>query len=138
MSDVREGLHNQTATGGAANNRPAGTIIDADRGASKVYTDPLPDFSGDAIDFEDWERKVGATIKQTAYKGFLDAAATPGNVVEEARSKELFNMILSCVACGHALNTVERSRMMQVEPNADIAHGKLSRTGTLIQLRRTE
>ena len=73
-----------------------------------MNTDPLPDFSGDAIDFEDWERKAGATNKQTVYKGFLDAAATLGNVVEEVRSKELFNMILSCVAGGHALNTIKK------------------------------
>ena len=104
ISDVQEGLHNHIATGGTVNNRPSGVTVDANRGAPKVNTDPLLDFSGDAIDFEDWERKAGATIKQTAYKGFLDAAATPGNVVEEARSKELFNMILSCVAGGHALN----------------------------------
>ena len=36
--------------------------------------------------------------------------ATVGDVVEEARSKELYNMILSSVAEGHALNTIEKAR----------------------------
>ena len=36
---------------------------DPDKGAPKVYTDPLPEFSGDPVDFEEWERKSGATIK---------------------------------------------------------------------------
>jgi hypothetical protein len=83
---------------------------DPGRGAPKVYTDPLPDFSGEAVDYEEWERKAGATIKQTAYKDLLDNAATIGDLVQEARSKELYNMILSCVADGHALNTIEKVR----------------------------
>ena len=29
-------------------------------------------------------------------------------MTDEARSKELYNMILSCVAGGHALNTIEK------------------------------
>lgn len=42
---------------------------DPDRGAPKVHTNPLPDFSGDAVDFEEWETKAGAIIKQSIYKG---------------------------------------------------------------------
>ena len=33
-----------------------------------------------------------------------------GDVVTGARSKELYNMILLCVAGGHALNTIEKVR----------------------------
>ena len=84
--------------------------LDLVRGAPKVYTDPLPDFSGEVHDYEDWERKAGATIKQTGYKAYLDRPPVVGDVVEEARSKELYNMILSCVAGGHALNTIEKVR----------------------------
>ena len=40
----------------------------------------------------------------------LDKPATVGDIVSEARSKELCNMILSCVAGGHALNTIEKVR----------------------------
>ena len=35
---------------------------DPSRGAPKVYTDPLPKFSGDPIDYEEWERKAGSII----------------------------------------------------------------------------
>ena len=76
------------------------------RGAPKVQTDMLANFCGDAVDYEDWERKAGATIKHTVYKDILDNPANPGDVIAQARSKELCNMILSCVAGGHALNTI--------------------------------
>ena len=85
-----------------------GGTVDVDRGAPKVYTDPLPTFSGNPVDYEEWERKAGATIRQTVYKRYLDRSAIKGNFVEEARSAELYNMILSCVGIGHALNTVEK------------------------------
>ena len=84
--------------------------MDPDCNAPTVYTDPLPSFSGEAVYFKEWERKAGATIKQTIYKGLLDAPATVGDAVGEARSKELFNMLLSCVADGHALNTIKKVR----------------------------
>ena len=35
-----------------------GGAADPSRGAPKVYTDPLSNFSGDAVDFEEWERKA--------------------------------------------------------------------------------
>ena len=44
------------------------------------------------------------------YSNLMDSVATPGNAVEEARSKELFNMIQSCVADGHAFNTIGKSK----------------------------
>ena len=53
-------------------------------GAPRVYTDMLSDFSGEAVDYEGWERKAGATIKQTAYKDLLDDPATAGDVDAEA------------------------------------------------------
>lgn len=82
--------------------------VDTNRGAPKIHTNPLPEFSGDAVDYEEWERKSGAIIKQSIYKHFVSQAATAGNAVEEARSMELYNMILSCVGGGHALNTIEK------------------------------
>lgn len=90
--------------------RFATPVVDPDRGAPKVYTDMLPSFSGDPVDYEDWERKAGATIRQTAYRKYLTRPATKGDVAEEARSSELYNMILQCVGDGHALNTVEKAR----------------------------
>ena len=83
---------------------------DPNRGAPKIYTNPLPDFSGDPVDFEEWERKAGSIIKQSTYKKFINSPSNNGDVIEEARSSELFNMIYSCVGDGHALNVVEKVR----------------------------
>ena len=83
MREVQQALTVPVAAAGAA--PLPGVIPDPNCGAPRVYTDPLPDFSGDAISYEDWERKAGAAIKQTAYKGLLDNPAIAGNAVEEAR-----------------------------------------------------
>ena len=104
--DNASGQAGNAGTGGP----PGANIVDPNRGAPKVYTNPLPDFSGDAVDYEEWERKTGAIIKQSVYKVFVTRAATPLDMIEEARSMELFNMILSCVGSGHALNMVEKIR----------------------------
>ena len=109
MAECQQALSVPAAPAGMAPLQGAANP-DPNRGAPRVYTDPLPDFSGDAIDYEDWERKAGATIKQTAYKGLLDNPAVPGDAVEEARSKELFNMILSSTSRGHGLNVIEKVR----------------------------
>ena len=98
----------------------------------KLFIDPLADFSGEAVDYEDWARKVGATIKQTAYKDFLSRSATVGDAIEEAMRKELFNMLLSCVSGGYALNTIECSLRTMVVLSVFIMHGKHWRTGMLI------
>ena len=37
---------------------------DMNRVAPKIHTNPLPDFSGDTVDYEERERKYGAIIKQ--------------------------------------------------------------------------
>eukprot|EP00957_Ditylum_brightwellii_P208800 15358978-Ditylum_brightwellii.AAC.1 len=54
-------------------------IVDVDQGVPKVYMDLLPNFSGNPINFEDWERKARATIQQTAYKSYLSCSATTGD-----------------------------------------------------------
>ena len=100
---------------GQAQNQP----VNADRGAPKVYTDPLPNFSGNPVDYEEWERKASATIFQTAYKHYISRAPTAGDNIEETRSGELYYMILSCVSDGYALNTVEKSKV----DNNDVACG---------------
>ena len=96
------------AAAAAAQGQGGNVAVNADKGAPRVHTDPLPKFSGDPVDYEEWERKAGAIINQTAYKHYLSRAATAGNVVEENRSSELYYMLVSCVGDGHALNTVEK------------------------------
>lgn len=56
---------------------------DPDQGVLKVHTNHLPDFSGDAVDFEEWEMKAGAIIKQSIYSGFIHKAAAVGNATKE-------------------------------------------------------
>ena len=64
------------------------SVPDPHRGAPEVYTDILSEFSGEAVDYEDWERKAGVTIEQTAYKDLLDNPAVVGDIVAGTRSKK--------------------------------------------------
>ena len=84
--------------------------LDPTCGAPKIHTNPLPDFSGDPVDYETWERKAKAIIKQSVYKVFIDRTATNGDIVEEARNLELFNIFVSCEGESHALNVVDKVR----------------------------
>ena len=110
MQEVQESLNPmvQVPPGAQPGAHPA--VPDPTRGALKMYTNPLPEFSGDPVDYETWERKTKSIIKQSNYKTFVDRPATTGNVIEEARSTELFHMIYSCVGEGHALNVFEKVR----------------------------
>ena len=105
----------------AGANAQVAAVNNVDTYAPKVHTNPLPKFSGDPVD-EDWERRSGATIRQTAYKHYLTRAATIGDPAEEAHSSELYYMLQSCVGEGHALNTVEKSK----DSNNGVACGYLA------------
>ena len=78
------------------------------RGGPKVNTNPLPKFNGNPVDYESWELQAGATIRQTLYKHYLTRPADQNNASEKERSSELFNMLLSSVSDGSALNIVEK------------------------------
>ncbi len=41
---------------GNANAGGAQVVVDTNRGAPKIHTNPLPEFSRDAIDYEEWEK----------------------------------------------------------------------------------
>ena len=98
MARIQKSLHAPPAPAGGLAAGYTGAAPNPNHGAPKVYTDMLADFSGKAVDYDDWERKAGATIKKTQYKDFLVNPATVDDVVEEARSKELYNMILLSVS----------------------------------------
>ena len=66
---------------------------DTNKGALKIGVDSLKKFSGDPIDFEDYEIGTKATLGQTQYAYFLDNAPAAGDVIEEARDKELYNFL---------------------------------------------
>ena len=78
------------------------------RGGPKLNTNPLPAFSGNPVHYESWQLQAGATIRQTSYKHYLTRPAEENSVVEKERNSELYNMILSSVADGSALNIVEK------------------------------
>ena len=63
MVQIQHSLHAPPAQAGGLAAGYAGAAPDPHRGAPKVYTDMLADFSGEAVDYENWERKAGATIK---------------------------------------------------------------------------
>ena len=110
MAQIQENLAAPPVPAGRLPPYPQGVAPDTNSGDPRVYTDPLNDLSGEAVDYEERERKSGLTIKKTAYKNILDGPSLVGYVIEEAISKEHYNMILSCVSGGHALNIIEKVR----------------------------
>ena len=110
QTSVRATQNGPNPPAAAAGAVPGAVVNNVDKYAPKVYTNPLPKFSGDPVEYEDWERRAGATICQTAYKHYLTRGATPGDLAQETRSSELYYMLQSCVGEGHALNTVEKSK----------------------------
>mmetsp|Transcript_3618 Transcript_3618/g.6841 ORF Transcript_3618/g.6841 Transcript_3618/m.6841 type:complete len:229 (+) Transcript_3618:118-804(+) len=107
MEDIKKYVDGRMKT--AASHATVNTNgIDVNCGAPKVYIDHLKEFSGDSINYEEWEGAVEATLKQTHYKDYLNQLPATGNVWEQARNQELYNMILSAVRKGHAFNLVEK------------------------------
>eukprot|EP00957_Ditylum_brightwellii_P144259 10991001-Ditylum_brightwellii.AAC.1 len=87
----------------------ASNAPDPSWGAPRMTFASLATLSGNPIDYEEWERKKDAIIKQTVCKTFIIWAANVDDVVEEARYQELYNMYLSSVTEGSALNIVEKA-----------------------------
>ena len=137
MDEVQRSLNQPVVTAGTATAASGTSSADINKAAPKIYTNPLPEFFGDAVDYEDWERKAGAIIKQSSYKDFISRPADPTDLAEVARSMELFNMILACVGSGHALNTVEKVRDDNAGLECVFFHGRHSRIGTLTQFKLT-
>jgi hypothetical protein len=77
-------------------------VPDVTRGAPKVYVNPLEVYSGEPLDWEVWERSTRATIGQTNYSSFLTAPPTAGDLVEEHRNHEFYNMLLKATQEGSA------------------------------------
>lgn len=112
MVDIRDVINQaQTKTSQIINNTYTGSGSSGsgiDSGAPKVYTDPLSEFSGDPIDYEEWQGKSEATLRQTPYRTYLDRAPGKLKPAELARDIELYNMILQAVRSGHAYNMVDK------------------------------
>ena len=80
---------------------------DINKGALKIGVDSLKKFSGDPIDFEDYEIGTKATLGQTQYAHFLDNAPTPGNIIEVARDKELYNLFVTSFKDGSGMHILQ-------------------------------
>lgn len=94
------------------NNTYTGAISQAssktEDGGNKVYIDPLEAFSGDPVDFEDWQIQTESTIRQTIYRTLLDSPPDVTKPAEVSRDAVLYNMFLSAVRQGNAYNMVEK------------------------------
>ena len=82
ISQTQENIAAPPVPAGVLPPYPQGVAPDPRRRSPILYTDPLTKFSGEAVDYEEWERKSGVTIKQTEYKNLLDVPASVGNVIE--------------------------------------------------------
>ena len=92
-------------------NMPAGGVAavaeNPNRGAPKLQVDGLESFSGNPLDWEDWEKGTSATLGQTAYAGLLTAPPGAADATAQARNRELYNMLLKAIYKGNALHILE-------------------------------
>ena len=75
----------------------------------KTQVKPLESFFVNTIEFKEWEIGEVATLGQTAHGEILYNLPTVENSTEEARNKELFNMLVANFMKGselHILNSV--------------------------------
>ena len=99
MPTIINHLNNPVAP--VANNNPAPQVHpspppDPSSGALvQFYVESMEKFSCSPIDFEDWELKTRAALGQTAYDAnFLTNASVMGDILQEARNKELYNVFV--------------------------------------------
>ena len=88
---------------------PPAAAPDPSRGAPKIYVNSLEKYSGSPIEFEDWELKTRATLGQTSYSPLLQTGPNAGNVIAEARNRELYHMFVTALMDGsgmHLLQTI--------------------------------
>jgi hypothetical protein len=66
---------------------------DPNRGAPKLYTNAIENFSGSPMDFEAaWEKKTRALLGQTSYEGLMTTPPEFGDLVPQKRNRELYHM----------------------------------------------
>ena len=82
------------------------TVADVMRGAPKLSVNELSGFSGDALEFEEWELETKATVGQTVYMKLLENPPAANNIAMVARDVELFNMFVASFLKGSALHVI--------------------------------
>jgi hypothetical protein len=84
--------------------------------ALKLYVNSLTEFSGQPIEYEQWELAARATLVQSVYGSLLDDPPMSGDVVMEARNKELFHMLVTAFMTGSGMH------LLQVNEVVDNGH----------------
>jgi hypothetical protein len=77
---------------------------DPTRGALRLHVNSIEKYSGSPIDFKDWELNTRATIGQTAYARFLVQPPTQGDILEQTRNNELYNMLTTVLMDGSGMH----------------------------------
>ncbi len=62
-----------------------------------MHVNSIKKYMGSPIDFKDWELKTKATLGQTANATYLTPPPIMGDVLQEARNKELYNMFVTAL-----------------------------------------
>ena len=105
MQDILQFQHrarfgNQGSSSQSQNMNMSAVVM---RGAPKLPVNALSDFSGDALDFEEWDLETKATIDQNVYTKLLENPPVANNIAMAARDVELFNMFITSFLKGSAL-----------------------------------
>ena len=93
--------------GGNTANANTGTSA-VDRGAPKVSINPLKEYDGNIMEFQNWKLSTEALLGQTDHGELLTSPPTPGDQIQEKRNKELYNMIKNALLKSSVYHLVEK------------------------------
>ena len=94
--------------------RDTSSSTDVTRGATKITVNSLSEFSGEPIEFEEWELETKPTIGQTVYTKLLTNPPSANDIVVAVRDLELFNMFAASFLRGSALHVIN-----EIDPPSD-------------------
>ena len=92
-----------------------GYAPDPSRGAPKLYIDSLKEYSGNPIEFENWELATKSTLGQTTYVELLLNPPDVTNIVTVTRDRELFHMLVKAMMNGSAMHILQVLQAGQIE-----------------------
>ncbi|MHA7927749.1 MAG: hypothetical protein ACX936_21330, partial [Marinobacter sp.] len=108
MRDIAMAVKGGSAVApGQATTTGTSSTSDIQKGAPKTYTNFLEEYSGDPIDWEDWEIAAKATIGQTVYSPLTENPPANNDAVMKARDMELYHALVYAVKNGTAMHIVE-------------------------------
>jgi hypothetical protein len=114
---------------------------DPNRGAPKLYTNAIHNFSGSPMDFEAREKKTRALLGQTSYEGLMTTPPAAGDPVSQKRNRELYHMFMTAIMDGsglHIINGIAEpdghaawTALMVSLNQTDMQRGRRSMIGTI-------